>query len=58
MMQSQCSGHLELLWESVVGFGRLCLKRKAYYAFSSAHIFKKLCHILKIMLSVTKIMLL
>ena len=22
-----------------LGFGRLCLKKKAYYAFSSAHIF-------------------
>ena len=45
-----------------VGFGRLCSKKKAYYAFSSAHIFleiiPKLCYFLKIILSVTEIMLL
>ena len=38
------------------------LENKAYYAFSSAHIFleimPKLCYFLKIMLSVTEIMLL
>ena len=47
---------------SKLGFGRLCPKKKAYYAFSSAHIFleimPKLCYFLKIMLSVTEIMLL
>ena len=39
-----------------------CAEKKAYYAFSSAHIFleimPKLCYFLKIMLSVTEIMLL
>ena len=45
-----------------LGFGRLCSKKKAYYAFSGAHTFleimPKLCYFLKSMLSVTEIMLL